>query len=192
MRDETLVELRCKHPIGQDEFVRHIPVRFTLCVGHIGIGATVRVSVNFFVVETVHPALRAGKLPRSVASEEHTECGVIHLECRFQGNGLQSDLAAGRISPAACGIGPGISLKHVVEAAVLLNDIDDVTNFSGATSVERSQQRVARDEGDRRRRRGRTRRKRGDGGPKNRGIEKPLSHERQVPRTGKASFRRAD
>jgi hypothetical protein len=146
-------------------------------MGHVGIGATFRVSVNFLVVETVHPALRAGKLPRSVASEEHTERGVIDLVNRFQRNWLQRYLTAGRISPAARGIGPGISLKHIVEAAVLLNDIDDVTNLSGATSVERSQKRVALDEGDRRCLGGRAGRKRGDGDQKSRSAEQPSSHE---------------
>ena len=45
--------------------------------------------------------------------------------------------------PLRNGIGARIAFEHVIKAAILLHDEDDVLDLAGARRVERSQRRIA-------------------------------------------------
>ncbi len=126
MCHEALVELRLEHPIGQNELVGHIKVWLRLAVRHVYVLTVGRPAVLVFFVEAVHPALRSGKLPGSVAGGKHRRSIVRDIVPRFQGDRLKRDRLAVRVLSARNGVGAGIALEHVVEAAILLNDVDHV------------------------------------------------------------------
>ena len=107
MRDETLVELRLKHPIGQHPFVRHVEIRLRFVVRHVDVLRIGWTAERELVVEAVHPAVGSRKLSRSVARCKHGLRGVIYFVLFRKRYRLQLDRVPLRILAAetvsACG-----------------------------------------------------------------------------------------
>ena len=63
MRHEALVELRLEHPVGEDAFVGHIPVRLGLIARHVDVLRIGWSEVARFLVEAIHAAIVPGVVP---------------------------------------------------------------------------------------------------------------------------------
>jgi len=121
-------DLRCKHAIGQHGIRAPLSHRaYFLSAARTSTGR--RVSHRPVVVETVHPAVRAGNLTGSVAVLKHRMRRVDPISyVIFSDIGCSGIFFPDESSPSAW-CGPRIALKHIVEASVLLNDVHDVGEF---------------------------------------------------------------
>ena len=155
MGGEAFVELRLEHPVGQNPLVRHVEIRLGVCVRHVDVH---RVPDTFgaagvqLSVETVHPALRPGQRSGSVTIREHRPCRMVEHVLVRERHRPQPDRSALSIAAARHGVGAGIPLEEVIEASVLLHDVDDVRDLAGTGGTERCQSRALLQVRQRRRR----------------------------------------
>ena len=133
MRDETLVELRLKHFVGEHPLVRHVEVWLRLAMRNVNVLRMLqvpRIVPTRFVVEAVHAAFRSWKRAGSATRREHRLGGVIDDVISAEARRHQLDRLAVRVLTLRNGVGAGIPLEEIVEAAVLLHDVDDVLDFA--------------------------------------------------------------
>ena len=140
---------------AKHELVREREVRNRLLVRHVDVLRVLRAVERLFLIESVHPAVRARQAPGPVARRKHRRRGVIDDVLTLEADGLQFDRLTVRVLSARNRVGVRIALKQVVEGAVLLHDDDDVLDLTARGVREEARRRSnARNES----RRDRTRR----------------------------------
>src|SRR5262249_35013507 len=130
---------RRKHAVGQHVLFGHFEVGFGLCVRDVGVlrvrdrAARIELmpATDVLVGESVHPAVRAGKTSPTVAVGKKGTRAVVEIPARFETDRLQRDLLAAIVTSEARGVRSGIAIEKIIEAAVLLDDDDDVLNLAG-------------------------------------------------------------
>jgi hypothetical protein len=146
VRDEALVELRLEHAVGEHAFARHGEVRRGFAVRNVDVLRIFefgRSAAGEFLVESVHPAVCAAQPAGAATGGEHGGGRVIDLVMGAEAHRLELDRLAGRDLAAGNGVRSRIALKEIIEAAVFLNDIDDVFYLARAGRAERSQRDAA-------------------------------------------------
>ena len=147
MAHETLVQVRLKHPVAEHPFVRHIEVRLRVALRHVnvfGIFDAARTLVVLFFVEAIHSAVGPSQRTGAVASGEHRLRRVIdHVLVRERYGQQLNRFAVGNFT-AVHRIGAGIAVKEIIEAPVLLHDINDVRYLAGSGRVHRLDRRTPR------------------------------------------------
>ena len=147
--DEAGVEVRLEVAISEHVLVRDLEVEFRLRRIDVTVHRLLvrRVSVERLLVESVHLAV--------IVVAEKVRQPVLDVEADVDRQRLELNRRTGRVDAAVDGVGAGIAVKEVIEAAVLLDDQDDV--FDGRDDRRPRRRRGGRG-GRRRSRSGRRRR----------------------------------
>ena len=130
MRDETTVEVGCKHLVGQYILVCHLPIRLDLGFRNVGVRSILGSSKpRELLFPAVHLAVGAGELAFfCIARVEERFRKVSDVPRLREILRAQNDLLTVGVVAVLARRRSRISLEQVVERAVLLDDEDDVGN----------------------------------------------------------------
>ena len=133
MCGETSAALRLKHMVGKHVLLRNIPVRLNLSVLDVLIRTRFRLAgartAEAFEFESIH---FSAVVVAQISIPGMAEIARLRKVC-----GVQLDRSATR-ADAGCGsVGPREGCEEIVEAAVLLNDQNDVLDMRGACAGQR-------------------------------------------------------
>ena len=145
MRDKAAgIHVGRIHLVGQNVVFAQIKVWLgfamrNVAVRWVGIGArrltTVVTAARIFIVEPVHAAMSPGIAPGAVTRREDTRRSRGRYPSRFEPHRAQRNLATLGVVAELHGLGAGKAVEEVVEAAVLLDDDNDMANLAGRTAV---------------------------------------------------------
>ena len=152
MRDEAAgIEVRCKHVIRQNVSTRHGKVRRRLPMRDVRIlrmryrGTRVRAvpASDVLAIETVHAAIGTGKRSPAVAGFEKRVRAMVEIPPRLQPYRLQRNPLTAIVVTVRHRMRARIFIEQIIEAAVLLDDDDDVGDLvdPGRRDMHRGQAR---------------------------------------------------
>src|SRR5580698_287250 len=117
MRRETRAKLRWKHAIGDHPLTRHRPVRRRFRAWNVRVRIVLRITVKVLVLEAVHLAV--------VPAANGIPPIVLDVPRIFEPRRVQRDAILPRVTKSRR-VGSGKTTKQIIEAAVLLDDDNDV------------------------------------------------------------------
>ena len=100
-------------------------------------GSAGMAALGSLLIETVHPALRAGILSAAVTGRYEGLEAVFEIPGRLESDRIQRDLFTLAIVAVRTGVGARIALEEIIEASVLLNDDDDVVDLARRAPASR-------------------------------------------------------
>src|SRR6202042_2977614 len=129
--------VRRVHLVRQNVLPGDREVRLRLLVRNVGVlrlgvGTLRRAmsAAHVLQVEAVHSAIGAREAPRAVARLEERGRTVIDIPRRREPDRFEPDLSFRAVVAIGYGLGAWVTVKEVVERAVLLNDDDDVLDLA--------------------------------------------------------------
>src|SRR5690242_21828177 len=102
--------------------MRHVEIRLRLLVRHVDVFRIIGAAPRHLLIEAVIAAVGSRKTSGSVARSEEGLCGVVDDVPRTKAYGLELDGFAFGILALRNGVGAGIALKKIIEAAVLRSE----------------------------------------------------------------------
>ena len=128
VRDEAAVEIRLEEVVRQDVLFGHLPIRLGLALRSVGVGKVRRLpTAGILVIPAVQPAVVVGR--------EESVDGMVDVPIGRDRLRVQSYLVALGVVAVVLGRRAFEAHEEVVEAAVLLDDVDHVLDHATRGAV---------------------------------------------------------